>query len=108
MNLGGATGDVSSILIDLTQRETMNVSADFAKMLVMEGTRSLTMRSESHKFASFVVLKAPDTPSVLFETGYLSNANDAAFLTSASGQGAVAQTLARAVDGHFSRRLAMR
>ncbi len=108
VNLGGATGDVSSILIDLTQRETMNVSADFAKMLVTEGTRSLTMRSESHKFASFVVLKAPDTPSVLFETGYLSNAADAAFLTSASGQSTVAQTLARAVDSHFGRRLAMR
>ena len=108
VNLGGATGDVSSILIDLTQRETMNVSADFAKALVFEGSRSLTMRSESHKFASFVVLKAPDTPSVLFETGYLSNANDAQFLASVSGQAKVAATLARAVDGHFSRRLAMR
>jgi N-acetylmuramoyl-L-alanine amidase len=108
VNLGGATGDVSSILIDLTQRETMNVSADFAKMLVFEGTRSLTMRSESHKFASFVVLKAPDTPSVLFETGYLSNELDAEFLTSAAGQSKVASTLSRAIDGHFSRRLAMR
>lgn len=108
VNLGGATGDVSSILIDLTQRETMNVSADFAKMLVFEGTRSLTMRSESHKFASFVVLKAPDTPSVLFETGYLSNALDAEFLTSEAGQTKVAGTLARAVNGHFTRRLAMR
>ncbi len=108
VNLGGATGDVSSILIDLTQRETMNVSADFAKALVFEGARSLTMRSESHKFASFVVLKAPDTPSVLFETGYLSNALDAEFLTSAAGQANVAATLARAVDGHFSRRLAIR
>ena len=108
VNLGGATGDVSSILIDLTQRETMNVSADFAKMLVFEGTRSLTMRSDSHKFASFIVLKAPDTPSVLFETGFLSNALDAEFLTSTAGQAKVASTLARAIDGHFSRRLAMR
>lgn len=108
VNLGGATGDVSSILIDLTQRETMNVSADFAKMLVFEGNRSLTMRSDSHKFASFVVLKAPDTPSVLFETGFLSNEFDAEFLTSAAGQSKVASTLARAIDGHFSRRLAMR
>lgn len=108
VNLGGATGDVSSILIDLTQRETMNVSADFARALVFEGSKSILMRSESHKFASFVVLKAPDTPSVLFETGYLSNEVDAQFLTSTAGQAKVAGTLARAIDGHFSRRLALR
>ena len=108
VNLGGATDDVSSILIDLTQRETMNVSADFANMLITESAKALTVRNDSHKFASFVVLKAPDTPSVLFETGYLTNAGDAALLGSPAGQQKVASAITRAVGNHFARRLAMR
>ncbi|MGB5077582.1 MAG: N-acetylmuramoyl-L-alanine amidase, partial [Sphingorhabdus sp.] len=65
VNLGGADANVSSILIDLTQRETMNVSADFAKLLLREAGPNMRLRSNSHRFASFIVLKAPDTPSVL-------------------------------------------
>ena len=61
VNLGGADANVSSILIDLTQRETMNVSADFAKLLLREAAPNMRIRGNSHRFASFIVLKAPDT-----------------------------------------------
>ncbi|MBP7951952.1 MAG: N-acetylmuramoyl-L-alanine amidase [Sphingorhabdus sp.] len=108
VNLGGADNNVSSILIDLTQRETMNVSADFAKLLLREARPNLRLRSDSHKFASFVVLKAPDTPSILFETGYISNATDSAFLASKAGQQKIARSVASAVQVHFARRLASR
>lgn len=106
INLGGADANVSSILIDLTQRETMNVSADFAKVLLRQAKPSMRLRSESHKFASFIVLKAPDTPSILFETGYISNQSDAAFLSSVSGQQKIGRTVASAIQVHFARRLA--
>ena len=108
VNLGGADANVSSILIDLTQRETMNVSEDFAKLLLREATPNMRIRGNSHRFASFIVLKAPDTPSVLFETGYLSNEADVTFLASQSGQGKVARTLANAIQVHFARRIALR
>ena len=108
VNLGGADANVSSILIDLIQRETMNVSADFAKLLLREVTPNMRIRGNSHRFASFIVLKAPDTPSVLFETGYLSNEADATSLASQSGQGKVARALANAIQVHFARRIAMR
>lgn len=106
VNLGGQDQEVSSILIDLTQRETMNVSASFAKLLIREARPNMILREKSHKFASFIVLKAPDTPSVLFETGYISNADDAAFLSSEDGQKKVARAVASAVQAHFARRLA--
>jgi N-acetylmuramoyl-L-alanine amidase len=105
INLGGADANVSSILIDLTQRETMNVSADFAKILLREAKPNMRLRANSHKFASFIVLKAPDTPSVLFETGYISNAQDAAFLSSAAGQATIGKSVASAIQVHFARRL---
>lgn len=108
VNLGGADANVSSILIDLTQRETMNVSADFAKLLLREAMPNMRIRGNSHRFASFIVLKAPDTPSVLFETGYLSNEADVTFLASQSGQGKVARALANAIQVHFARRIAVR
>jgi N-acetylmuramoyl-L-alanine amidase len=105
VNLGGADVNVSSILIDLTQRETMNISAGFAKLLLRESEPNMTLRSNAHHFASFVVLKAPDTPSVLFETGYLTNAQDAAFLTTAAGRQSVARSVSSAVQAHFARQL---
>lgn len=108
VNLGGADANVSSILIDLTQRETMNVSADFAKLLLREAAPNMRIRGNSHRFASFIVFKAPDTPSVLFETGYLSNEADVTFLASQSGQGKVARALANAIQVHFARRIALR
>jgi N-acetylmuramoyl-L-alanine amidase len=107
VDLGGADVNVSSILIDLTQRETMNVSAGFAKLLLREAGPNMTLRSTGHHFASFVVLKAPDTPSVLFETGYLSNAEDAAFLTTANGRKKIAQSVSSAIQAHFARRVAL-
>jgi N-acetylmuramoyl-L-alanine amidase len=66
----------------------------------------MLLRGTSHRFASFVVLKAPDTPSVLFETGYISNAEDAAFLASRDGQQKVARSVSNAIQAHFARRLA--
>ncbi len=108
INLGGANQDVSSILIDLTQRETMNVSADFAKLLHREASRQMTFRKIPHRYASFVVLKAPDTPSVLFETGYLTNKDDVDFLNSRQGRAKVATGVASAIESHFARKLAMR
>ena len=108
VNLGGADANVWSILIDLTQRETMDVSADFAKLLMREAKPKMRLRSNSRRFASFIVLKAPDMPSVLFETGYLSNADDVAFLSSTDGQQKVGQSVASAIQVHFARRLASR
>ncbi len=107
VNLGGADVNVSSILIDLTQRETMNVSAGFAKLLLREAEPNMVLRGTAHKFASFIVLKAPDTPSVLFETGFLSNADDAAFLTTGAGRQSVARSISSAVQAHFARRVAI-
>ncbi|WP_150290523.1 N-acetylmuramoyl-L-alanine amidase family protein [Sphingobium estronivorans] len=108
VNLGGQSEEVSSILIDLTQRESMNISVAFARLLQREGAPYVPFRGTAHRFASLIVLKAPDTPSVLFETGYISNTEDAAFLASKEGQANIAKGVARAIDVHFARRRALR
>jgi N-acetylmuramoyl-L-alanine amidase len=108
VNLGGEDRAVSSILIDLTQRETMNASAGFARLLGRESAGLIAVKPTFHRMASLMVLKAPDMPSVLFETGYISNARDAAFLDSADGRERIAQGVRRAVEVHFARRMAAR
>lgn len=93
---------VTNILIDLAQRETKNLSAHFAAMLVNELERETRLLRNTHRFAGFAVLKAPDVPSVLVELGYLSNPKDEAQLRSAAHRAKLAGSLARAIDRYFS------
>ena len=108
VDLDEANPDVSSILIDLTQRETMNASAGFARLLGREARPMIPTKANFHRMASLMVLKAPDMPSILFETGYLSNPGDAAFLDSAAGEERIATSVTRAVETHFARQMASR
>jgi N-acetylmuramoyl-L-alanine amidase len=104
VDLTGESNEVTSILIDLAQRESMNYSAIFANMLVPEIAKRNVVRRNAHRFAGFAVLKAPDIPSVLVELGYLSNRQDEKLLSSKSGQASLAQSIARAVDRYFDSR----
>ena len=108
VDLGGAGADVRSILIDLTQRETMNQSAGFARLLGREARPLMPLKPTFHRMASLMVLKAPDMPSILFETGYISNPADAEFLDSKDGRTRIAESVTRAVEVHFARRMAAR
>ena len=102
LNLKVHDDEVASILIELTQRETMNYAAQFAASLLPELRQSIRMRRKPHRFAGFVVLKAPDVPSVLIELGYLSNRRDEKMLTNPKSQAAMAAGVARAVNNYFT------
>jgi N-acetylmuramoyl-L-alanine amidase len=108
VNLGDAGADVSSILIDLAQRETMNASASFARLLGREAKPLIPTKPNFHRMASLMVLKAPDMPSILFETGYISNPIDSAFLDSDDGRQRIADSVTKAVEVHFARQMASR
>ncbi|MBL8836411.1 MAG: N-acetylmuramoyl-L-alanine amidase [Alphaproteobacteria bacterium] len=103
VDLSREPAQVASILIDLAQRETMNRSAVFARMVVFELGRELDLLpSNPHRFAGFAVLRAPDVPSLLVELGYLSNRTEARLLTSANYRRDLARGLVRAIDRFFA------
>lgn len=102
VDLTGESAEVTNILIDLAQRETMNHSAEFARILVREMRRKTKFLRKSHRFAGFAVLKAPDVPSVLVEMGYLSNKKDIRQLISASYRARLATAVADGVDAYFA------
>jgi N-acetylmuramoyl-L-alanine amidase len=104
--LSGQSDAVSAILVDLSQRESAAQAAEFARLVLREGTGKIDFRERSIQSAAFIVLKSADVPSVLFEAGYLSNQNDAARLASPEGRQSFAEVTARAIRIHFARRLA--
>lgn len=93
-----------AILMDLGQREIMNLSARFAETIVATLPVATTIHSPSpHRSADFAVLKAPDIPSVLVELGYLTNPGDEGEMATAAWRRRVAAAVASAIDRHFSR-----
>lgn len=101
-DLSEEPGDVRSILINLAQRETKNQSARFAQALMPELKRETVLLEDTHRFAGFVVLKAPDVPSVLVELGFLSNNADEEQLNSEAFRQRVAEALLRSLDAYFA------
>ena len=102
VDLSDKTDEVSSILIDLAQRETMNMSSRFANTLVGEIGKHARLLRRSRRFAGFAVLKAPDMVSVLVELGYLSNRADERFLSSKSGRANLVTALVSAINVFFA------
>ncbi len=108
VNLSGENADVTSILIDLAQRETMNTAASFARLLQREAAPDVPFRATPHRMASLMVLKAPDVPSLLFECGYITNDEDLAFIGSKKGRDSIARGFRQALEIHFARQMASR
>ena len=95
---------VANILIDLAQRETMNLAAEFAGFLIPELGKAAGLLRKTHRYAGFRVLKAPDVPSVLIEMGYLSNPKDEARLLDPGHRRDLMGAVLRAMDGYFIQR----
>jgi len=101
--------EVTNILIDLVQRESMNLSAKFAGSVITEVSRDThQLLQNTHRFAGFAVLKAPDVPSVLVESGYLSNERDEQMLRRPEYRAKLAQALARAIENFLAKQQKMR
>ena len=102
VDLSKQSNVVSNILIDLAQRDTKNMSTRFASLLVRELKEQTMLLGNTHRYAGFAVLKAPDVPSVLVEMGYISSSKDEALLSSSSHQKRLARAVRQAVENYFS------
>jgi len=103
VDLTHETPEVTNILIDLAQRESMNQSSRFATLLIKELKRKTKVLRNTHRFAGFAVLKAPDIPSVLVEMGFLSNPEDERALRSRRYRSRLAAAVTKAVSNYFVR-----
>jgi N-acetylmuramoyl-L-alanine amidase len=76
VSLPGVDASVNRILLDLTQRGTVNRSASFAEGLLVKISEVTPLLRRSHRDAGFMVLLAPDVPAVLLEMGFITNRDD--------------------------------
>jgi N-acetylmuramoyl-L-alanine amidase len=97
-------GSVQSMLSDLAMQGQMNASADLATRLVGKSAGRFELRPDPHRFASFHVLRRADAPAVLFEAGYISNADDEVLLRSPEQRSKIALALAQAIESEVASR----
>ena len=94
--------DILNILIDVAQGGTMNASASFAKIMVKNiKNAKIKLLRRPHRFAGFAVLKSPYVPSVLIESGYMSNKYDISNLSNITWQKRFALTIRKSLDSYF-------
>ena len=104
VNLSETSDTVGAILLDLSQREAQAGSAELAGLVLREAAGRIPLRREGIESAGLAVLKAPDVPSILFETGYISNPEDAAYINSVEGRETIASAAAAAIRTFLVRR----
>lgn len=104
VNFRGASHDIMKTLIDLSQRESKNNSSRFANISIRAVKRSgVQVLQNTHRFAGFAVLTAPDMASALIELGYLSNKREEKLLNSLWYKRKVSANLVKAIDEYFAK-----
>jgi N-acetylmuramoyl-L-alanine amidase len=97
---------VRFLLSDLALRDQMEDSAALASRMVKAAGPGMLLRPEPHKFAAFHILRRSEIPGVLFEAGYISNADDEAILITPQGRKPIVEALAKAIETELSLRMA--
>ncbi len=101
VDLSHETQEVRHILVDLAQRESMNLATRVAGRLIGQLRREAMVLRNGHRFARFAVLKSPDVPSLLIEMGYLSNKEEEVALKTEAYRAKLMAAVVRGLDEHF-------
>ncbi len=101
IDLSEEDDDVAGILLSLAERETMNRSATLADLLVTRLDELVQLLPNTHRFAGFAVLKAPDIPSVLIEIGFLSHAQEEKLIKTRAHREKVTSGIVDGIDAYF-------
>ena len=96
---------VQAMLSDLAVRSQMSASAELASRLVRKSGSRVGLRPEPHRFATFHVLRRAETPAVLFEAGYISNADDELLLRDPKHRALIVAALAEAIEADVASRI---
>lgn len=109
-DLIGGVGDVNlkdkdemlaSVLLDLSMTATLDSSLDVGKSVLSQIGRIARLHKKHVEQAGFVVLKSPDIPSILVETGFISNPTEARQLADRAYQRRMAQAIFAGIRNYF-------
>lgn len=103
VNLAAKDLFLARTLLDLSQTATINDSLKLGKYLLGELGNVNTLHKSYVEQASFAVLKAPDIPSALIETAFISNPEEERRLNDDAYQDKLADAIVRGVRQYFTR-----
>ena len=101
VSLADQASDIAPVILDITQTASLSASLAAAEDIISQLGTVTRLRKRDVQQAGFVVLKAPDIPSVLIETAYLSNPTEEAALRSSAHQDKLARALAAGIVNYF-------
>lgn len=105
--IGGVSLDdkddlLASVLLDLSQNATQAASMDIGSKVLAELVTAGNVHKERVEHAGFVVLKSPDIPSLLVETGFISNLHEERLLRSGRHQQRIANAIYKGIKRYFN------
>jgi N-acetylmuramoyl-L-alanine amidase len=93
---------LAGVLLDLSMTATMSTSLDAGKQVLKQMGSVARLHKKKVEQANFLVLKSPDIPSLLIETGFISNPKEARKLASANYQQRMAKAIYNGLDQYYS------
>jgi N-acetylmuramoyl-L-alanine amidase len=103
VNFGGQDAQVARALLDMSTTAQINDSLKLGSAFLSEIGGFAKLHKPRVEQAGFAVLKAPDIPSVLIETAFISNPEEEAKLKSDAYQEQLADALMRGISRYFAR-----
>jgi N-acetylmuramoyl-L-alanine amidase len=95
--------NLNKILLDLMQNNSMKESFRFSELFLEDLKAVNHLKYPSYRQANFIVLKAPDIPSVLVETAFITNKEDESLLNQNGFQEKFANALITSIKKYFKR-----
>ncbi len=93
---------LAGVLVDLSMTATVNSSLQVGSSVLSSISGIAPLHAKHVEQAGFVVLKSPDVPSILVETGFISNAGEARKLASADYREQMAEAIFKGVRRYFA------
>lgn len=103
VNIGVKDPYLARTLLDLSQTATINDSLKLGNNVLGELGRINTLHKGQVEQAGFAVLKAPDIPSILIETAFISNPEEEARLNDEAYQDRMAEAILKGIRRYFAR-----
>ena len=101
VSLGDKDQMLAGVLLDLSMTASLSSSLNIGQKVLSNMGRITPLHKRRVEQAGFMVLKSPDIPSILVETGFISNPSEARKLQSASHQQALARSIRSGVRQFF-------
>lgn len=102
INLGSHNQQVAQVLLDMSTAAQINDSVKVGGRVLSEIGKINRLHKKYVERAGFAVLKAPDIPSILVETAFISNPEEERLLRSAGHQDKIATAMLRGINDYFA------